>query len=271
MRKYLLALSILTILLHSCKEGDVITTPELTSTQASQDNLTAESIFNDIGRIIEEGLINNGQNKGCPSYNLMNSNNSDIDTLIIDFGSGECPPNYGKIRTGKIIVTYTGKYNDSASVTTSTFDNYYVNNNLVEGERIITNNGRNINGNLWFTIDINNASITTPINGTINWQSNRNREWIEGEETQFYILDDKYRVTGTSNGNGMNGNNFIIEISDALDVDLSCLPSCIIKSGTAIVSPEGYPERLIDYGDSLCDCNIDIIINGSTYPILTIN
>ena len=64
MRIFLLAFSMLAVLLYSCKDENVINTPELTSTQASQDNLTAENIFNDVGRIIEEGLINNGQKKG---------------------------------------------------------------------------------------------------------------------------------------------------------------------------------------------------------------
>ena len=45
MKKTLLVLSILTIVLYACKDEDVINPPELTSTQASQDNLTAESIF----------------------------------------------------------------------------------------------------------------------------------------------------------------------------------------------------------------------------------
>ena len=97
MRIFLLAFSMLAVLLYSCKDENVINTPELTSTQASQDNLTAENIFNDVGRIIEEGLINNGQKKGCPSYSLLNSNINDIDTLIIDFGNGKCHQNYGKI------------------------------------------------------------------------------------------------------------------------------------------------------------------------------
>ena len=267
MKKTFLTLSILTVLLYACKEEDVINTPELTSTQACQDHLTAESIFNDVGRIVEEGFTDNGQNKSCPNYNLMNANSSDIDTLTINFGDGECPPIYGKIRTGKIIITYTGKYRDSLSVITTTFDNYYVNYNLVQGERIATNKGRNSNGNMWFTIDINNASITTS-NGTINWESNKVREWANGENTYFDISDDRYKITGTASGNGVNGNTFTMTISDTLNIDLGCLPYCVIKSGTAEISPNGYSDRIINYGDSLCDCNVNVIINRNTYPIV---
>ena len=266
MKKTFLALSILTVLLYACKEEDVINTPELTSTQACQDNSTAENIFNDVGHIVEEGFQDNGQIKSCPNYNLMNVDTSNIDTLIIDFGSTNCLHN-GKLRRGIINVTYTSKYRNSYSVITSTFDNYYVDNNLVQGKRIVTNQGINSSGNMWFTIDVNDASITTA-NGTINWESDMVREWVNGENTYSNISDDEYKTTGTASGNGVNGNAFTMIITDTLNIDLGCLPSCVIKSGSAKISPYGYVDRIINYGDSLCDCNVDVIINGTTYPIV---
>ena len=58
-------------------------------------------------------------------------------------------------------------------------------------------------------------------------------------------------------------------IIDSLHIDLGCLPDyCLIKSGTVKISPNGYADRIINYGDSLCDCNAEVIINGTTYPIL---
>ncbi len=268
MKKYFLALSVITVLLYACKEEDAFNTPELASLQACQDNLHAEREFNDIGRIVEEVLTDNGQKKSCPNFSLMNANASDIDTLIIDFGNGKPGCLYsGKVRSGKIVVSYTGKYHDSLSVTTTTFDNYYANYKLVQGQIVTENKGRNINGNMWFTIDIKNASITSS-NGAINWQSNRVREWINGQNTYFNLSDDRYKITGTATGNAVNGNYFTMRIIDTLNVDLNCLPYCIIKSGTAKVSPNGYSDRIINYGDSLCDCNVNVIINGTNFPIV---
>jgi hypothetical protein len=238
------------------------------STQACQDHLTAENIFNDVGHIIEVGLQDNGQSKACPNYNLMNSDISNIDTLIIDFGSTNCLHN-GKLRRGRINITYTGKYRDAYSVITSTFDNYYVNDNLVQGERVVTNQGINSNGNMWFTIDINNASIATA-NGIINWNSNRVREWVNGENT-YTFTDDVYKITGSASGNAVNGHAFSMQITNPLEVDFACLPSCLIKSGEAILSPSGYYDRIINYGNLICDCNVDVTINGSTFPIVIEN
>jgi len=266
MKKTLLVLGILTVVFYGCKDEDVITQNDLASTQATQDHLFAEQTFNDVGRIVEEGFLSSGINKSCASYQLMNADTANADTLIINFGTTNCLHN-AKLRKGKLIITYTGKYRDSLAVMTTTFDNYYVNNNLVQGERIVTNQGRNNKGNMWFTIEVNNASIGTN-NGTINWNANRTREWVNGNATYFDITDDQYKITGSANGTGVNNNSFSMEITDTLNIDLGCLPSCVIKSGTAKISPNGYADRIINYGDSLCDCNFDVTINGNTYHIV---
>ena len=266
MKKIGIALSILTVLLYACKDEDVITQNELTSTQAARDNLIAEQIFNDAGRMVEAGFDANADHKLGPTYTIMNSDTSNSDTLIVNFGASTVSNNT-TIRSGKIISVYTGRYRDSLSVTTTTFDDYHVNYNLVQGERIITNQGRNNKGNMWFTIEVNNASINTS-NGTINWESSRVREWVSGQNTYFNISDDRYMITGTASGNSVNGNAFTMEITDSLEVDLGCLPTCVIKSGKAKISPNGYADRIINYGDSICDCNFDVTINGTTYPIV---
>tara|TARA_B100000767_G_scaffold239714_1_gene235095 strand:+ start:348 stop:1139 length:792 start_codon:yes stop_codon:yes gene_type:complete len=261
MKNTLLAACSIALLLYSCKDQDVINNPELTSTQATQDHLFAEQTFNDVARIVEEGFLTPGIKGSFPSYNLIDNN-----TLIINFGTN-CIYNQ-KLYSGKIIVTYSGNYRDSLSLITTNFDNYHVNNNLIQGERIVTNEGRNSNGNMWFTIAVNNGSITTPQNGTINWESNSTREWISGQNTNYNILDDTYKISGNASGNSANGNDFNALITNPLVIHLDCYSSCLAKSGTAKVSPNGYPDRIIDYGDSICDCNFDVTINGINYPIL---
>tara|TARA_B100001758_G_scaffold247959_1_gene269198 strand:+ start:24104 stop:24940 length:837 start_codon:yes stop_codon:yes gene_type:complete len=263
MNKSLIILSFTCFLLYSCKEE----IPELMTMQAGKDHLFAEKIFTDLDRTVEDGLIDNGQKKLCPTYSIINTDTSGGGTLIINFGNTDCPQSDGIYRRGKIIVTYTGRYRDSLSVITTTFDNYYVNSNLIEGEKVVTNMGRNDNGNMWFAIDVNDAKIHTT-NGTINWQSSKRKEWISGRETYFNLLDDTYKITGNSSGNAVNGNNFSVEITDTLNIDLGCLPYCVIKSGEIKVSPNGYQKRIINYGDSICDCNVNVMINGTNYPMV---
>ena len=275
MKKTILILSILTILLYACKDEDVINTPEQTSTQASQDHLFVENIFNDINRVVEDGFNDNGLSKSsCANYKSIASDSSDADTLIIDFGEVDCLDKYGKLRRGKIIIIYTAPYQDSLSQISTTFDHYYVNStNWVQGSRTVTNLGRNVNGDMVFEIVVN-ANITTEI-GRIDWISNRTRFWTDGINTTQYPFDDIYTVVGSASGNGLNNRDFTVNITDSLEVNLGCLlptitynKRCVIVSGKVKVTPEGYTEREIDYGMGGCNCDFSVTIDGETYLIV---
>ena len=256
-------------LFFSCKNEDIINTPELISTQASQDHLFAESAFNDVAIIIEEAFQDNGMKKSCPQYNIINSDTSNIDTLVIDFGD-ECWNN-GKLRNGRIILTYNGKYRDPLTLITITFDNYHVYSNLIYADEMkITNHGQNNQENIWYTIEVKNARLATD-NGTIDWESNISKELIHGEETYFDLEDDVYKIFGEASGIAVNNSHFSVEIIDTLYLDLGCKiigGVCPIRKGTSQVSINNYDPRMIHYGDSICDCNVDVNINGVIYPLV---
>ena len=275
MKKTILTLSILTILLYACKDEDIINTPEQISTQASQDHLFAENIFNDINRVVEDGFNDNGLSKSsCANYKSMASDSSDADTLIIDFGEVDCLDEYGKLRRGKIIVIYTAPYQDSLAQISTTFDHYYVNStNWVQGSRTVTNLGRNVDGDMVFDIAVD-ANITTEI-GRIDWISNRTRFWTDGRNTTQYPFDDIYKVVGSASGNGLNNRDFTVNITDSLEVNLGCLlptitynKRCAIVSGKVKVTPDGYAAREIDYGMGGCNCDFSVTINGKTYLVV---
>ena len=275
MKNTILTLSILTILLYACKDENIINTPEQTSTQASQDHLFAENTFNDINRVVEDGFNDNGLSKSsCANYKSMASDSSDADTLIIDFGEVDCLDEYGKLRRGKIIVIYTAPYQDSLAQISTTFDHYYVNStNWVQGSRIVTNLGRNVDGDMVFDIDVD-ANITTEI-GRIDWISNRTRFWTDGRNTTQYPFDDIYKVMGSASGNGLNNRDFTVNITDSLEVNLGCLlptitynKRCAIVSGKVKVTPDGYAAREIDYGMGGCNCDFSVTINGKTYLVV---
>jgi len=267
---YISSILLSIFIISSCQEDAIIESGTSTSTQ----HLIAENIFNDVGRIVEDAFIDNGISKSdCPKYNLMNADSSDMDTMEIIFKqeNADCLT-YGKLRSGKIIITYTGKYRDSLSVITTSFDHYYVNNKWIQGKMIVTNNGVNENGNMTFSIEVDSARIIESGGKTINWESSRNREWISGYNTFENYDDDKYIVSGSASGNNTSGQEFEVNITKDLRVDLSCLEdhsnSCVITSGEAELIPNGLSTRTINYGNGECDCNYFITLNGTEYFIV---
>ncbi len=188
--------------------------------------------------------------------------------LIIDFGTSNCqqyPPS-GRNRRGKILVHCTGRYRTTGSVITTTFDNYYVDDNKVEGTKTVTNTGRNTDSNLVYSIHIIDAVITKPNNaGTIHWNSDREREWINGESTILYPWDDEYLITGTQDGVSANGKSYTIVITSPLNVLVGCR---WVRSGTLDLNIQDIPTIAVDYGNGICDPNAVATVNGVSYPFI---
>jgi len=261
------------MVVHSFDGMDEISICDKTQVVELKNNKVTKYIFDPreygfkLGKL-ENLVINNVEDSKNTFFGIIDGSIRDErrDICILNSGVGYYLYN-NKLRKGIINVTFSGNYRDSLSVITTTFDNFYINNKLIQGEMIVTNNGKNSNQNLWFNIDVNNASINTQ-NGVINWQSNRIREWISGAETYLDLSDDIYRDTGSSNGNAANGNTFSMQIIDPLHIDLSCFPTCVITNGSAEINPDGYPSRIVQYGDSTCDCNVDVIIDNEKYPLV---
>tara|TARA_B100000902_G_scaffold302663_1_gene290669 strand:+ start:17883 stop:18692 length:810 start_codon:yes stop_codon:yes gene_type:complete len=250
----------------SCQEGSI----KESGNFSSRDYILAENTFNDISEIVRIAFFENGEYKGCPEYINQNLDTTNTDTLIIDFGDGipdECIY-YGKEIKGKIIVIYNGKYLNYLTQMTISFDELHINNNRVQGLMKTKNNGENEDGNTTFTIEIIEASING--DGKIDFESYIEKTWVAGRNTITNLIDDIYLINGYSSGNSRNGENFSANIIEDLYMEIECKTQnqCIITSGVVEIIPEGYSNRTINYGDSTCDCNYSITLNGDNQPIV---
>lgn len=253
----------------SCNDENVIHSVNQQNLQSSHDYLLFEKTLFDIEREIEHALIATGTTKNLPMYISLNADSTDQDTLIINFGE-ENYLHLGHLKRGEIISIYNKFiYNSNAQITT-TFNNFYINNNLIQGKMYLENNGSNQNGFPEFSLTVDSMSMYTN-NGSIDISSgNYIKELVNGYNTQYQYLDNIYKLTGNAQGNSSNNNNFNLEISNSLSMNLSCFESssCIITEGTSILIPDGYEERIINYGDNSCDCDINAIIGEDTHPII---
>lgn len=190
-------------------------------------------------------------------------------TLTVDFGTSNCVCVDGNERRGKIKVSWTGAYRDSASSHAITFDNYFVNNNQLLGTKSVTNNGRNANGKLSYSISVNGSIIWDPSHfggaGTSTFTSTRTRVWTAGEGSSTW-LDDVYHISGTASGTTRTGSTYTMQITTPLKKEIGYKH---LTEGVLVFTPSGKYARTIDYSyvNGLRDEWAKVTINGFTFAV----
>ncbi len=182
--------------------------------------------------------------------------------MIIDYGTVNCLCRDGKYRRGTIIVTFTGPYRKTGTVTTHTFNEFFVNDNKLEGTRTVTNKGPNNTGSFEFEIEAAVKITLKEEKGAMEWNTKHLRTWIQGYNTREW-KDDVYTITGGGNFNWAKGS-----VSRTIIVPLRKEATCQhFVSGTVKIVPSARQERLLDYGDGTCDNVATVTIGNQTYTI----
>ena len=271
----LLTASISAAFITGCRKDE-----EDNDTSASGDNAFAEATFNDVNNIADEAgysgsvsayRLGSGNDEGslltsCATVTFDSLNTADQDTIHINFGTTNCTGNDGRQRRGEILVYYSGRYRDSASTHTITFNNYFVDDNQVLGTKTVTNNGHNAAGHLVYSINVSGQIILANNGGTITWNSQRQREWTQGESTLIWS-DDVYSITGSASGTGANGHNFTVTITNPLIRNMALGCRRHFTQGTFTLTPDNKPTRTVDFGNGACDDIATVTINSHTYTI----
>ena len=260
------------ILFASCNKSENTSSTKET-TEASTDVL-AETTFDEVQEIADQaydlkypGLKDiearyNDHFGDCVTVTLDTTVMSRV--MTIDFGEVNCLCRDGKYRRGQIIVTFNGRYFQPGTVITHGFNDFYVNDNHVEGLKTLTNNGHNDAGFMWFSIIVD-GQITLIENGNvINWSADKTKTWIEGNGTPRRN-DDVYLIEGSGTSSNSNGSGFTRLITNPLRRELSCR---WIVSGTVEITPVNRPIRVLDYGDGSCDSLATVTVNGETITII---
>jgi len=278
-RKILLMLTVFlgvsALIFNACKKNDDFSS----YTESSADNATAEILFNDVFGQVDDatgakeeelhgksGEVKSMVGGGCATVTITPFDLiSWPKTISIDFGTENCLGNDGKYRRGIIVTEITGWYGDSLTTLTIQPDEFFVNDYKVEGIKTVKNLGH-IEGNLTFSIKVQDGIITAPDGKQSFWETDRTRTWIEGESTPWPLIsDDVYLIAGTANGTTSAGKNYVMETVEDIRVEIACK---WIVSGILDVTPEGIATRTLDYGDGECDNLAVVIVNGVSYNIV---
>lgn len=272
------------ILCFSCtKDKDK---PEPDKNTAS-DNANAQSAFDDIAKVTEDALNNNGGAR-MAAGNPISCATVDVQVLaqdstkfIIDFPlGGSC--NDGRVRFGTITAVMDGPgFNTPGSVLTITTSNYTIDGIKAEGKKVITCIA-NTNNHPVHTIAVSDeagtgfAKITYLLNGnkTATWKSNRTRSLVSGGGN-FNIVDNVYDISATTgignpvaSGVNRDGGAYTVDFLSPVRVDFNCFANNTARyptQGKFTVTPDGQQGMTVDYGNGACDNKIQITYYGKTY------
>lgn len=267
------AIVVASLFITGCRkeEKTSMTTEEeysVSAQRAGEDESTSNDIDNMTAQVARHGTFAPGT---CPTpdmdmFSLHSCATITVDStnriITYDFGTG-CTGRDGRVRSGRVIVNYTGTgYFDAGSSWVVTFDNFYVDGRRVEGTRRVTNNGLNTAGNMTWTIQATNMRITRPDGSWRTWNSQRMREMISGYGDTLWV-NDIYKITGTITGSNSAGVNFSTTMTDIIR-DHSCR---WITSGTMVHTMGTRPPITIDFGSGNCDDEATATRNGITRTI----
>lgn len=228
----------------------------------ADDDAMAEMLFDDvfnsvdIATILFEGAMKDGFAKGtyvvadsCPVITVDVPDESNWPKVItVDYGDGCTIDEIA--RKGKIIITITGPRRIVGSSRTVTFNDYLFNDIGIEGTYTISNEGANSNDNPVVSSTLTAGKITFPEGETIERSFSRDREWIAGHNTPWYIWDDEWLVTGSANGKNINDVNYANTIIVPLHRKRVCR---FFVSGMILMEVDGREAVELDYGDGECD------------------
>ncbi len=270
---FIVLLAFLALAVPSCKKEDVSETVD-TEIATAKNSEESEAVSDEVGNIADaayKGTSIVGRNSS-PEAQLDALSNCAVIThdtlsnphlLTIDFGATNCLCNDGKYRRGQILVSYTGSYFAQGSVKTTTFNNFFRNDNKIEGTRTVTNLGLNGDGNMAWSVSAVNMKVTRTTGAFHTWNSERTRTMIAGQNTTAWA-DDQYTIIGNGSGVNANGVGYTANITTPLHRALSCH---WIDSGVIAFTRSNGATRTINFGTGTCDDQAIVTVtraNGNT-------
>jgi hypothetical protein len=195
---------------------------------------------------------------------------TDNKTITIDFGAG-CVGPYGRERSGKIIVAYSGIVGDSLSNRIVTFEDYFVNNKEISGTIELRDIEINDGGNLQSTKKLVDLKIAFPNGEYVVFNGSRTRELISGYADSD-PSNNVYKITGSVSGQSTTGRIFTHEITTPIIADWSCAAGGNFARVSGVVemsSLGGYVarKRTVSYGEGECDNIITVTTFRRTYAV----
>jgi len=269
---YVLVVYLALIGLNACDENDDITSDEFDKSTVELEVL-ADADFDEIDDLVGIGMGFVESNPGtrvagaedgrfeCAEVTIDRENKS----ITINFGDGCQGPN-GRVRSGKIIMTYTGFRFLPGTIITTTLEDFAIDGRLIEGTRTVENVSESLVANPKFHITLSDGKITFLDGTEATREVDRLRIWVRTSNP----INDEYHILESSTANGLNrqGVNYEVTVLETLVYKRNCREDrrFLPVSGVKEIN-KGEDSLTIDFGDGECDNIITITFNGRIVTI----
>jgi|CXWL01.1.fsa_nt_gi hypothetical protein len=154
----------------------------------------------------------------CATITVTPNDSTYPKTVTIDFGDS-CRGRDGKVRSGKLVLHFTGPLRRPGSVVTLTFVRYYVNRVHIEGTKIFKNLSEPP-VHKW-SIEVVDGRVTFPNGRGYSYEGKKTVTQIAGMLTCI-VRDDVYKITGRSKTTFNNGTTVNLNTETPLIKKVNC-------------------------------------------------
>lgn len=253
----------------SCENSDDVSTPSQNTFEEDELLMVAETneVSSDVDIVVDtyfefdEGMASKNEVKSealtfemlsCVTKTVITTDTDK--TVTLDFGTGCELPN-GNVLKGKIILNFAKNTDAKILTITKTFENFYHNEIMVEGQTTIVKTRENDNGYPQATHAFN-KKLTWPDGEFYSRNGVKTREWVAGFDTKNWG-DDVFLITGNWEIVRKNGTTITAEITTPLKREMACR---FLVSGT-IGLTKNENSGTLDFGTGTCD-NVAVFTNG---------
>lgn len=227
-----------------------------------------ETSYEDVASITDEGMerfFEEGSRLGHGFGRLLEcaevERDTTTNTITIDFGDG-CEDHHGTLRSGKIIVQYSGAKREPGSYRKVTFDNFKLDSILVEGVRTMTNATDTTVSDVYvFETKLEGGKLTFTDGSVATREAAHVRTLYKGES-----MDEDYAtLSGGASGVLQDGTEYSSTILEDLVFSKSCRTHVPVSGVKEMIS--GDNTVVMDFGDGACDNLVEVTTNGETETI----
>lgn len=272
LKKSLTAIFCIALAATSCNDDETLMNNESEEAQMTELASVGENESDDVLEVLDQAEVSQAAKSAAKTNELCATVTNDAENhiLTIDFGAG-CVGPYGRTRSGKILVAYSGTLNDGVSNRIITFDNYVVNNKAVTGSIELRDITVNEDETITSTKKLVGLTITFPNGESVSYTGSRTREWIEGVRDGD-PNNNVFRLTGSVEGRWSNGRTFTHVIVEPIISNWGCAAEGGFARVSGIVEVRklgGYVnrKRVTNYGNGTCDNSFTVTIGTRVFEV----